>query len=230
LEVCTNKEQTPGIKSAWVWLRTTTLFALTGIPILIAGCSTAVYLQSESAFDTKEFAWDQTFNQFAQTALTRHGKALVESQPEDVGEWCKKYSYLGIEARKQFWSDLLMLMSKFESDHDVERTYTESFSDKHGKPVVSRGLLQISLESARGYRCPITQPRTLHDASSNLHCGVQILSQLVSRDNRIAETYFGGFYSVGNGWGGGARYWAVLRDRRKISAMQSYLNATQYCS
>ena len=118
-------------------------------------------------------------------------------------------------------------MSQFESNHTASAKHIERFNDRFGQPVVSRGLLQISQESANGYGCDIAPATELHKPEENIACGVRILSRWVQRDGRIIG------YEANHKhrpWRGGARYWSVLRNNHKTAAIQENLLNSRLCS
>jgi hypothetical protein len=128
--------------------------------------------------------------------------------PEDATTFCPKYTKLSSSQRKEFWAFLISAMTKYESSFKPETQYKEAFKDSKGNNVISRGLLQISIESANGYGCGFKTVSELHDPYANLSCGIRILNRWMSRDKRIAG-------KVDGGWRGGARYWSVLRSTNK---------------
>ena len=132
--------------------------------------------------------------------------SLSKQIPSDVTKFCPNYQNLGMEQRNKFWVGLVSAMARPESNYKPSATYTEDFPDSSGKKVISRGLLQISIESAnqKRYSCGIKKSEDLHDASINLSCGIKILEAWVVNDKVIAS------YKKGQSRGGG-RYWSVLR-------------------
>lgn len=140
---------------------------------------------------------------FLNTELDRLGTEMLDVIPADSATFCPNYKNLSYDQRKQFWIFLMSAMVRYESNFNTNTTYTESFADSSGNRVVSRGLLQISIESGNAYGCGFKASSDLHDPQKNLSCGVRILDRWVGRDGRIAG-------NVG-GWKGGARYWSVLR-------------------
>lgn len=110
---------------------------------------------------------------------------------------------------------LISIMAKYESNFKPETNYTEGFNDSKGKPVISRGLLQISQESANGYNCNIVKPEQLNDPKTNLFCAVQIIHRWAIRDNTL----------MGEPKKGCARYFSVCRASSKSNAkILSYLS------
>lgn len=107
---------------------------------------------------------------------------------------------LGAGRPKQFWMMLFSRLSYWESNHKPECTYTEKFKDNDGKNVVSRGLLQVSIESANHYGCGIKNAQELHDPGINLRVGVTIANYWVKRKGLVD---------------GMAMYWSPFRDRTK---------------
>lgn len=149
---------------------------------------------------------------------------LDQTTPRDSKEFCPNFAHLTTVERVHFWLVLISAMAKFESGLDPNAEYRESFFDQNGKPVVSRGLLQISKESANAarYSCGISAEGDLHKPEINLKCGVKILAAWVRNDNVIAV-------QKGDGYLGGARYWAVLRPSSKLSAITEITRGTSFC-
>ncbi len=85
------------------------------------------------------------------------GKNLVATIPTDIELFCPNYINLNKHDQKNFWIYLLSAMSHYESHHNPELEYKESFRDSRGKRIISRGLLQLSHESSLGYDCPLTK-------------------------------------------------------------------------
>lgn len=138
--------------------------------------------------------------------LGASGPELLATEIADADVLCPAYPGLTAAERKLFYLGLLSRMAQFESGFDPATRFTESFADSTGARVVSRGLLQLSIESARGYPgCAPWTAEALHDPAINLHCGVVILNRLVARDRVVGALRDGG-------WRGGAAYWSVLRQ------------------
>ena len=120
---------------------------------------------------------------------------------------------------------LLSIVARPESNFKPETTFTESFADSKGKKVVSRGLLQISIESAnqKKYGCGIQKAEDLHDPAVNLTCGVKILDAWVQTDGVIAS------YGQHPPRGGG-RYWSTLRERNKhLPEIRGFTRSLKVC-
>lgn len=153
-------------------------------------------------------------------ALEIHGKDLFKTTPQDAST----YGFKGgsHDSIKQFYIMLISSMVRYESSfrpsvntYECRKTcvyekcrYVEGRGycmlgghSLDGGLVISRGLLQISLQSAQGYGCPLKKPEELNDIAKNLTCGVIILNRWVAKDKMI-----------GTSKKGGARYWAVLRE------------------
>ena len=138
------------------------------------------------------------------------GSDLLDVIPADAKQFCPNYKSLNEQQRKEYWAFMLSSMVRFESNFKTETSFQEKFNDSSGKPVISRGLLQISIESGNAYGCNFKTTKDLHDPYQNLSCGIRILNRWVSRDGRIAGKTSGQ-------WRGGARYWSVLREGDKTS-------------
>lgn len=156
--------------------------------------------------------------------IDRLGHNLVDVVPEDANLFCPKFSRLSDAQRKQYWIHMISSMVRFESNFKPATKYTEGFNDSKGNPVISRGLLQISIESANSYGCGFKNAEELHDPLKNLSCGVRILDRWVGRDGRIAG-------KVSGSWRGGARYWAVLRaaDKNSYNSIVSWSQNLSIC-
>ena len=167
--------------------------------------------------------WDTKAEGAAWTALHDHGAALVASTPGDIDAYCPTYREAGVSARTAFWVGLMSTLAKYESNYDPTVKFTEPFADSTGQPVVSRGLLQISRESANGYGCGIGNAEELHDPQTNLSCAVRILNKLVVRDGVIAA-------KVGTKWQGASAYWSPFRRADSLADMKSWVGAQDYCA
>lgn len=172
-------------------------------------------------------AWDvrpegRTWTQVAHQAVAVLAPQLVTLTPNDIDAFCPGYRAANPDGRRAFYVALLAELARYESNFDPSVSFTESFSDASGRRVVSRGLLQLSQESANGYGCGITDAQQLHDPETNIRCGVRILGRWVERDGVIAG------YSNG-AWRGASRYWSPFRDRNKLVDLQASLNALPYC-
>ena len=104
-----------------------------------------------------------------------------------------------------FWQKFFRALSKAESNHNPKATFQENFNDRHGRPVISSGLFQVSLESGRAYKCPFRNQADLLDPLKNLKCGILIVDRWLGRDGVV-------YGKKNNKWQGGARYWSVLRN------------------
>ena len=143
-------------------------------------------------------------------ALEEHGSELMDTVPADISNFSKKYKVMNYNQRLNFWAYLISIMSERESNFNPEAFYVEAFNDANGERVVSRGLLQLSIESARGYSCPVETGQDLHDPELNLICTVKIMKRWVLNDGVISG-------QSGTSWRGGARYWSVLRKDSTLS-------------
>lgn len=146
-------------------------------------------------------------------ALEELGPNLLNKVPADAEKFYPGFSRLDHEGRKAFWLMFISSLIQYESNYDPATTYQESFKDNAGANVISRGLLQISVESGNGsyYRCGVTTT-SLHDPVTNLRCGVKIMNYWMGRDGVITS-------KSGDTWLGIARYWGPMRKDEKVSAI-----------
>lgn len=113
-------------------------------------------------------------------------------------------------------------LARFESNFDPSVSFNEpTIFDAQGNRVVSRGLLQISRESANGYGCGITDEQQLHDPATNLACAARIMNRLVTRDGVIGST--------AKPWKGMAAYWSPFRRTDRRDDMQRWTSAQTFC-
>jgi len=155
----------------------------------------------------------KAFLDLALNAVKAHGKELLKAEPSD-GE---DFGLPKKADRPRFYAELLGALSVFESNQDPTVEYEENFNDSNGKKVISRGLLQISIESANGYGAGIKDEKDLHDPAINLKAGVLIMSRWIVKDGLITNTK--------SEWRGMARYWSPFRDAKKRTAIKEATKA-----
>jgi Transglycosylase SLT domain len=165
------------------------------------------------------------WSRFVQESIAADDNRLVSTIPQDIGRFCPSYERLATDKRREVWARLFSLLAFYESGYDPSLKFTESFNDAHGRRVISRGLLQISKESANGsrYKCRIDAEASLHDPRINLSCGTKIAAAWLSADGKIS-----GRTSTGK-WRGMARYWSPFRNETKRGKIASLLSATSDC-
>ncbi len=161
------------------------------------------------------------WTRFTRESVASVGEGLLGESPSDVTSFCPRYEGLDDAGKTSFWVGLVAALARHESNYKPATAFRESFSDSSGRRVVSRGLLQLSDESARGYACEHDRAEDLHDARVNLDCGVRILTRWVVRDGRIA--------GQSSGWRGGARYWSVLRKASTLGQIRATTRALAVC-
>jgi hypothetical protein len=127
---------------------------------------------------------------------------LPDTAPPDLIRLCPKYATGTRADRIAIWAHLIALMAWRESSFKPEMQYRENFKDAKGRYVISRGLLQISQESANSYGCRINPATELHFPEINLACGVRIIERWVLRDGYAmgrpgANVGIGRYWSVG---------------------------------
>ena len=204
------------------------VFSIFVITPLFSGCELVPPQQSDiTQLQRHNWHWDaknRHYTLLARSAINDVGEGLLTAEPVDVGQFCWSYTGLDREARLWFWSDLLASMSKLESNHNEELQYTERFADAQGHRVVSRGLLQLSIESSHNYQCGLSRAEQLHSPEENIRCATRILNKWVTQDRAI-----GGGNAFTDNWQGGARYWSVLRNSEKRQLIQQRMQNEAYC-
>lgn len=179
--------------------------------VCIAGCASAPPA-TDPVEDPKPITYKASWPEKEWTvildqALTDLGADLLAANPKDLASYCPPAG-----ARKQCYIGIISSLAKFESNYKPASSYQESFKDSKGNYVISRGLLQISQESANGYGCGIRDAKELHDVETNLRCGVRIMSKWIQKDGVIA--------GKGSTWLGMSRYWSPFRDATKTKSIQ----------
>lgn len=152
---------------------------------------------------------EQLKNLAEQMVMNFGGKMLTQI-PKDFSEFGGNADNFGV----RFYSELLAALCKFESNYNPKAQFKESFNDKQGRPVISRGLLQVSIESANGYGAAIKNAEALHDPGTNLMASVLIMRKWIVQDGVITGT------SGANPWLGMARYWSPFRNAEKLATMK----------
>ena len=166
----------------------------------------------------------------------------ITVNPKDAKVFCPAYNKLPTWERWNVIRHLVSIMTKYESGFNPLSKYTESFADSKGKKVVSRGLGQISIESANSYGCGFKNAEELHEPIKNLTCMVRILDRWMGRSEvfqgqlPVTEKY------AKNGkletrtvmkWRGScSAYWAVCRDlkgKKSFPAIKAYMQALPVC-
>lgn len=216
---------------------------------------------TEEPIAAVKLAWDGKHPDTAKwtvyllSELSTLGSDILHAIPEDRKLFCPKFDSLSSEQRKIFYAQLISKMAEFESNYKPETFMTECSSSpktygsdgkffasrgkwcipghaKDGGVAISRGLMQLSLESAQGYKCPISEPKELHDPFKNISCAVRIMNRFIPAPrqyegkirghNRIAG-------KIDENWKGASAYWAVMRDSSGY-AKESYTSIKTYVS
>jgi len=194
------------------------------LPLICALFAQAVLASTDYA------AWAKSNRDGSWTRLleqTVRQSALVRLVPADIQQFCPLYPRLNSLQRSQFWVGLFSAMAKPESNFKPQQRYQEKFRDGRGRPVVSRGLLQISLESANQprYNCQIRRADQLHDPRTNLNCAVKIMQKWVETDGWISQPQWSQQPK------GGGRYWSTLREKTgKLNEISQFTRQLPACS
>lgn len=146
------------------------------------------------------------------SAVTSHGQPLLETVPQDIGEWCPAYPENDPDKRAAFWAGLLSTLSRYES------TWNPLAVGGGGRWF---GLMQIYPPTAAFRDCRAQSGDSLKHAASNLNCAVRIMAVTVPRDNAIALE--------DSRWRGVAADWGPIRQASMRRDMQRYLRKQTYC-
>lgn len=148
---------------------------------------------------------------------------LLGLTPSDAQVFCPGYGGQSPDQRRAFWSAFLLDLARSESQLNAGRSTWHAFDSDAGRPTFRRGLLQISIESARkpDYGCAVAEPDDLLKAEPNLACGVRILAARLGADGVIAGS---------DGNAGAARYWPSLADRKTRDRIAAETAALAACA
>lgn len=203
------------------------IFSFTALFALSATSALAGSLSHQKSTDYA--AWSEKNRDGSWTRITEQAVArspLAQLVPADVHHFCPRYASLPAQERSKFWVALFSAMAKPESNFKPQSFYQEKFKDGKGRRVISRGLLQISHESANQprYACDVKQPHALHDPKVNLSCGVKIMSKWVKTDGVISQP------RSSKDPKGGARYWSTLRPQRgHLTKIEQFTSTLPFC-
>lgn len=143
-------------------------------------------------------AWSETCRKIVSENL----EAL--EQAKDIDVFCFKYASLGKSKRIEFWCELIAAMAYFESRWKPAL----HFGEPPPLGYDSIGLLQLSYEDKQYAKYGVLdrKAKSLENPLNNLTIGIRVLAYWVKRDGCIASEKNKG----------GARYWSVLRPKRKL--------------
>lgn len=223
-----------------------TLRYLAALVALIGACTTSTPVDEpippvEEPAAIFPAAWDdepdgEAWTEALLASLTsQRGAALLAATPADITNFCPGFLTLDEQGRAAFWVAAFSAMAKLESNFRPDLTFNEkencssdacraAFTTQDGRDVISRGLLQLSQESANGYQgctVPKDNEELLHNPAVNLQCSVVIMTRWVPEDGVIAK--------LQSPWRGGARYWSVLRRPEKLIQIQQFTKSIPAC-
>lgn len=138
---------------------------------------------------------------------------------KDIDDYVNGYDSMLIADRSLFYATLFNELCRYESGFNPKATYKEGFNDAKGKPVISTGLFQLSVESLRGYGVKITQEE-LTDPLKNIDAMLEVAERWLYVDRVIA--------SDKAPWRGLARYWSPFRKdslKKKMKQVTMKLSA-----
>ncbi len=135
--------------------------------------------------------WNDEWTGYLSDELSKHDFSSVKVP-------CKNTSKQGCVIKT------MIQMAKYESNYNPATKFNES-GDLKG--VVSRGLFQISKDSAnqKVYGCNVKNENDLHDPEINTRCAVKIISYQTKKSGVLID---------GSKNGCGA-YWSVCRSTSK---------------
>jgi hypothetical protein len=180
----------------------------------LAGC-----VAGATGKDTSEppaMRWDHRpeaakWTQTSMNVIAANDAVLATRVPADIKGWCPGYDDATLTERRAFWAGLLSATAKHES------TWNPQASGGGGRYI---GLMQISPQTARAYRCEATSVSALKNGEANLACAIKIMSKQVGRDGMVAG---GGDKGIGRDWG-------PFRSASKRSDIAGWTKSQEYCA
>jgi hypothetical protein len=179
-----------------------------------------VFLSAPVEAKTKKDAlpamrWDAApraseWTQKALLQVAEHDNELTHTVPADIEVYCPGYVSATKAERRAFWVGLLSATAKYESG------FNQAAVGGKGRYV---GLMQISVPTARLYRCDANSSAELKDGVANLSCAVDIIAPHVAADGMVA----------GKGNRGIARDWGPWSSSRNRAAMAAWTSSQAYC-
>lgn len=173
----------------------------------------ALYWENTTEPHPEREPWSDALTSVIENDLQQFAKA------KDIEGFCPRYPLLTDLQKVKAIGELFVAVSYYESAFKPERFYRECLKSHcqyskgcqqvpefgycmkgghklDGGIVISRGLMQLSLESAIGNKCKVSVPNDLHDPIKNLLCGHKIMLRQIDRTGLIATSN---------------NYWAVLK-------------------
>lgn len=170
----------------------------------------------------REPAWNGKADGPAWTAAAESAvEPLLALTPADVTAFCPGYAVQTPDQRREFWVEFLASLAQSESRLEPRRSTWRLFDSDVKRPTFRRGLLQVSIESARrpDYGCEASTVEALLQPGPNLACGARILAARVGTAGVIA----------GKGSEGAAGYWPSLAKASSRRAIQARTSALPDC-
>ncbi len=157
-------------------------------------------------------------------AIEEHGEDMLTSMPSDIDSYCPRFRGLQRQEKIAFWVHLISAIAQKESGMDPTKEYREGFENSKQERVMSRGLLQLSLESANHpkYGCGFASEAEIEDPIKNLTCGVRILNHWMRMEPVISR-------GTEKEWYGASKYWGVLRTSETRSFISTKTSELPIC-
>jgi hypothetical protein len=157
-------------------------------------------------------------------AIRAEGQNLLSSPIGDIDLYCPPYPQFSDEEKIAFWLELVSAISQQESGlNPINKLVRTNLIDPQtGQHPVAQGLMQLSFETGKMYKCDFTTANDLNDPIKNLWCGVKILDTWIGHDHVISEDPLETVDKKKEKvWLGGARYWQTLRTPEILDRIKS---------
>ncbi len=163
--------------------------------------------------------WEQP--EWSAHLLATIAKSKLPDLPmADIEAFSPGYGLLSRQEKVRWFAHLIVQMAKHESKWNPNAKLVEDFKNSDGAKVVSSGLMQISIESARGYGFDGTA-QDLFNPLKNLEATVMIAEKLIAKDGRLQGAPV-------SGWVGLSRYWSVIRIQKDGELRESFAQLRTY--
>ena len=146
----------------------------------------------------------------ALVSVEKYDSKLAAQIPDDINTWCPGYESASMDDRRAFWVGVLSAVAKYESGYNAKAAGAGRYY----------GLMQISTQTARAYRCEANTGSELKSGAANLDCAVKIIARQVGRDGMVS----------GKGNRGVARDWGPMSKAKVRADIAAWTGKQAYCA
>lgn len=162
-----------------------------------------------------KMSWDHVpeaakWTNAALVSVEKYDSKLAAQVPDDIKTWCPGYETASMDDRRAFWVGVMSAVAKYESGYNAKAAGAGRYF----------GLMQISTQTARAYRCEANTGKELKSGAANLDCAVKIIARQVGRDGMVS----------GKGNRGVARDWGPMSKAKVRADIAAWTGKQAYCA